>query len=330
MADWSLMQGSLDLQKQFTSDGSSIYVVDTDQQTIYKYTFSTDTFSTIANSGSWTGTTNVINSDSSVQLCWFKSDLYAVIDNDDGASTENRVYQYDGSGTSWTQVFSIDVDRSTSYFKCDSSYMTLILGSNPLTARHTTDGSSWSASTTNGNMYSNNDACIGNENSKGLFFGHRANGDTTNRVSEFQTGSWVEVYSDASDFHHTSTKTNNWIDIGGGDFSYSSTWSSFSTPTTSNGEPIPTKNITTAYYFTVASFVISLYEFDGSQWDSPATDTLDQVDQTATDIALIDLSNGDRIALTYNGANTDRIYAKMGASGTYTHSAGGLPGSIIA
>lgn len=144
---WSLLHFVPYFQNQSVcTDGGNIYFVANSTPNVYKYDADADTVTQISNSGSWTGTTpSIATYFGGSQVQWFNNALYVLVVTAD-VSNNLKVYRYNGSGTSWTQVYvATSIDQKV-LLNTGTNLVITPASANDyfLEAFYSADGSSWS------------------------------------------------------------------------------------------------------------------------------------------------------------------------------------------
>jgi hypothetical protein len=133
MATWSELQtlSNFDLLS-VASNGNDLFFVQYGgelEYNVFKYDTSEDTVTQISNTSSWTGTTPLLGASfpgglSGSCIQWFNGSLYAVVFTED-ATDDLRIFKYNGSGTSWTEIETFTNPSGRFVLLATSSYLVL-------------------------------------------------------------------------------------------------------------------------------------------------------------------------------------------------------------
>lgn len=158
MATWTQLEniGSISVDGNFADydDDDNIYFIKSvsSESHVYRYTVSTDTLTQISNSASF-GSGPIIIGARPFGPVFFNGSVFVTV-QDTGVF---KVFKYDGSGTAWTEVLSVNVTAtsggSASLGKTDAHIILLVNNTqpNPLDVdyivKYSANGSSWSDGT---------------------------------------------------------------------------------------------------------------------------------------------------------------------------------------
>ncbi len=334
MASWTKVKDlAHEADSRATSDGTDIYYI-VGTTDIYKYDVSAATSTQIADTNTWDSTSDVIDSGNGNNLCWFGTSLFIGIKHAGGTYNEGQVWEYDGS--SWTKVYSpaASSNHGIDLLKSDSTYIVVSISTatGADIRAHSTDGSSWNASTTFGTDPKIFDAVVdgaGNDTAQGIFA--TATDSSDDRITEFQAGNWASVddIADSAAWFHAHGPDRQWKVESG---TYKWTTDDFSTDNTPATNRIPGRSLGLPYSvaYGASGSTLNLYYWDAGSNDWDAGESI-SAGATVNSLGhMFRMTDKEAYAIVRVSGN-DQIWQRDVpiVNADFTHSADGIPGSII-
>lgn len=211
MATWTLLLSGLTITNHVATDGIDIYYR-ANTTDIYQYDVSAGTANQIASSSDWNAG-ETLSTQGPANLCWFNGDLFvATIETIDASNDQPKVRKYNGG--SWDVVYSGPTGGghlAPQALLSNGSYIVLIYEAATAAGAHSSDGSSWSASTFSasspngyGAIYTGNDCRLG--------IATPGKDGSTYQTHKFNAGNWDVAETGLSNliYHFSSQKDYFW------------------------------------------------------------------------------------------------------------------------
>lgn len=356
MSTWTQQQANIysGAEVQFVaSDGTDLYFV-TPAGIINKYTVATNTVTAISDGSTFpAGTTFAYLSGLvGAGLVILGSGLYCARFGGGGAQDYCQVWKYDGSGTTWTKVYSSSAIGLAQGLWGDGSLLVVLndgefFGGSGVTnaTAYSANGSSWTQGTidssavaygvpTGGNIF--------NGTQLGIFAMIQYSSTASDRaIYNFNvtTFNWDKIVDFASfDYEYvTSGPDYHWrLDVVAGEYQRTTNWASWTTPTVGDIRPVPQINLPYSVGRKVTFGQTDLYLWDQAtnQWQAAETIT---ASDGGTIYHVARMSDDTVLAFLKDSGNHNEIWVRddplpdpvSGPSYALTHSADGIPGKVL-
>jgi len=344
MATWSQIESNIanvTLMSSIVSDKDDNIYFASSSTSVEVYNVTADTVTTIGNGSSWGGGTipTSLHLGSENCLAYFKNNLYVIVQ---GSTNTVEVWQYDGSGTSWTSVLGQDIGDAMSLIY-DSDYMvacgynTTSNNGHTTTSYYTANGSSWSAATIDIEVgYKSSSTGIpaiqGSshiEHGRGIYaeFWEYATPSNNYKVYKFNggAGNWdVEKVQQSNPVFFLSSDDLNWGVFG--TYKYSTTYSGWSDPTDGNIQPMKAQNMEESVGYRNVSGNVTIYFWGAGDWaESDTAFTL----SGGTAGKLMRFNDTSVFLVMRDGSNNWHIYQRSEGYGDPVNGGGGSAGNRL-
>jgi hypothetical protein len=360
MATWTQKQASIfngNPVKKVATDGTDIYywTASGGSGLFYKYDVSGNSYAAISDGSSFpAGTTSVLGiSTGGAGIVVLSGSLYTLRYGNGTTEDWFQVWKYDGTGTTWTKVYSSNSMGYPQAIWCNGSKIVAagsgesVAGSGVNnTTIYSTDGTSWSQGTFAVvwviYVSDNQDTFMGSD--LGIFAILKYGPDSTDYgLYQYSsaTDNWEFVQDNPPYIHTASGPDYHWREdpLTPNEYQHSANWAAWTTPTAAG--TVPCRQINMPYSVGVvdntASYTVYFWDTDSTEWGATGETISSGTDTAFPNCVFVRLADDNVFMFMRDNSNNNEIWQRdetladpvSGPTFGLTHSSDGIPGAIL-